>query len=378
MTGRKLRILQVLRAPVGGLFRHVADLTRALERRGHELGIVVDTLANDAQTETLLAALEPHAALGIHRHPMPRLFGPGDLVTPFSVGRLARRLDIDILHGHGAKGGFYARLAPIIPRRTRIFYTPHGGVLHYPAASASGRVFHRIEKALMRRTAAIIFESAYARQTYEALIGVPACPTSIVHNGLNDEEFEPVPPQEDAADFVFVGELRDLKGIFPLVEALALTSGPGGRPASLVMAGEGPERARLESRIAELGLDGRVRLVGSQPARTVFPMGRCAVVPSLAESLPYVVLEAAAARLPLIATKVGGIPEIFGPTAAELVPAGDAAALAGAMRGFLADPQAADAAMRQRLAHVRTGFSVAAMTDAIEALYQADAANPPA
>jgi len=367
---RKLRILHVMRAPVGGLFRHVADLTAALSAMGHEIGLVVDTLASDAQTESRLAALEPLATLGIHRFAMPRLIGAGDLTTPFGVRRLVRRLGIDIVHGHGAKGGFYARLAGLGGGGASVIYTPHGGVLHFSPEAMSGRLFHRLERLLMAQTGAIVFESAFAQSAYARLIGPPACRVEIVHNGLGPQEFIPVSPAPDAADFTFVGELRDLKGIFPLVEALAGLRRPDGRVASLVMAGDGPDRAALEQRLAALGLAGRVRLLGVRPAREAFALGRCAVVPSLAESLPYVVLEAAAAQLPLIASNVGGIPEIFGPSAASLVPPGDVSALSAAMQAFLDDPAAARAEMAQRLAHVRENFSLARMAEAIEKLYR--------
>jgi len=370
MEGGGLRILQVLRAPVGGLFRHVADLTRALSARGHQVGVVVDSLANDAQTETLLTALQADASLGIHRYPMPRLFGRTDLTTPFAVSSLARRLDVDILHGHGAKGGFYARLAAYGRGRARVFYTPHGGVLHFPADKMSGKLFHRVERLLMGRTSAIIFESAYAQKTYSALIGDPTCPSQVIHNGLRPEEFVPVAQRPDAADFVFVGELRRLKGIFTLVEALARTRRPDGTPATLVMAGDGSDRPSLEEEIARLGIEPLVTFTGSRPAREVFAMGRIAVVPSLAESLPYVVMEAAAAQLPVIATRVGGIAEIFGPTAEALIVPDDAAALAAAMQAALADPALRDAQMRARLEHVQSEFSVSRMTDAIESLYR--------
>lgn len=370
MEPRPLRILQVLRAPVGGLFRHVFDLTQALAERGHQVGVVVDTLANDAQTEDRLAALAQHASLGIHRYPMPRLFGRGDLTTPFAISRLARKLDVDVLHGHGAKGGFYARIVRYGRTRAKAFYTPHGGVLHYQADSASGRLFFRLERMLMPKTAAIIFESAYAEATYSALIGPPDCRTEIVHNGLRADEFVPVAHSDDAADFVFVGELRALKGIFPLVEALSRLRGRDGQVPRLVMAGDGAERSALEARIAELGIGDRVELVGSRPARQVFAMGRCAVVPSLAESLPYVVLEAAAAQLPVIATRVGGIPEIFGETAGSLVAADDSDALARAMQDFIDHPDVAEAEMRQRLRGIESRFSVQRMTDSIEVLYQ--------
>lgn len=370
MASAPLRILQVMRAPVGGLFRHVADLTRALAANGHEVGLVVDVLANDSQTEARLQALLPHARLGIHRFAMPRLLGAGDLTTPFAVRRLAKNLSIDVLHGHGAKGGFYARLARFGGARAATLYTPHGGVLHFSRNSLSGRLFHRLERGLMAQTGAIIFESAYAKATYSALIGEPRCPVEIIHNGIAPDEFVPVPPDADAADFVFVGELRDLKGIHVLVDALAGVTRSDGAPATLVMAGDGPERATLESRIASLGLQHRVRLLGAQPARPTFARGRIAVVPSLAESLPYVVLEAAAACLPVISTRVGGIPEIFGPTASSLVPPADSTALGAAMQAALDHPEAAEAEMRARLDHIEQHFSLSAMAGQIEALYR--------
>jgi glycosyltransferase involved in cell wall biosynthesis len=137
-----------------------------------------------------------------------------------------------------------------------------------------------------------------------------------------------------------------------------------------VMAGGGPDYDKFKAEIGSLGLERRVTLLGVKPARAVLPQGRIAVVPSLAESLPYVVLEAAAAGLPVIATRVGGIPEIFGPTAGSLVPPADSAALRTAMQRAFDDPAAAAAEMQARLAHIRAEFSMARMTDAIEALYR--------
>ena len=221
----------------------------------------------------------------------------------------------------------------------------------------------------MAQTAAIIFESQYARATYAALIGEPTCPVEVIHNGLTPDEFVPVPPDADAADFVFVGELRDLKGIHVLVDALAGVTRPDGAPARLLLAGDGPDRAALVEQIARLGLTEQITLPGAQPARAMFARGRIALVPSLAESLPYVVLEAAAARLPVIATEVGGIPEIFGPTAGSLVPAGDVLALRGAMQAALDDPQAVQKAMLERLAHIERYFSLERMAGSISRLY---------
>jgi glycosyltransferase involved in cell wall biosynthesis len=378
-ASRPLRILQILRAPVGGLFRHVYDLTHELAARGHEIGIVADSLHTDALTEQRLEKLRPLAPLGIHSLPIPRTFGAADLSTPLRVRRLADALQIDVLHGHGAKGGLNARLARIGARQRVSLYTPHGGVLNYQPGSPAGQVFRLIERALLGATDAIVFESAFARQAYAVQIGKPSCPGPVIHNGLMPSEFEPIVPGPEAADFVFIGEFRAVKGINFLLESLAGLRTPEGRPATLVMAGGGPDLDAIKAQIASLGLAERVTLVGVKPARPTLQLGRIAVVPSLAESLPYVILEAAAAGRPVIATDVGGVKEIYGPTAASLLPPADAAALRSAMQAALDNPATAVREADVRLAHIRAGFSVAHMADQIEALYrQVLAARAPA
>ena len=369
-SARPLRILQILRAPVGGLFRHVYDLAHELSARGHEIGIVADSLHTDALTEERLGRLKPLARLGIHSLPIPRVFGPEDATTPLKVRKLAASLDIDVLHGHGAKGGLNARLARIGSRQRVALYTPHGGVLHYKPGSPAGMAFRFIERALIGATDAFVFESAFAQSAFLEQVVAPKCPAPVIHNGLMPAEFEPITPHADAADFVFIGEFRSLKGITYLLDALVDVRAPGGRLATISMAGGGPDLGSIKEQIARLGLEERVTLLGVKPARPTFHTGRIAVLPSLKESLPYVVLEAAAAGLPVIATDVGGTREIFGPTAASLVPAADSEALRRAMQAALYDPETTRAEAAQRLAHIRAGFSVSHMADQIEALYR--------
>lgn len=370
MPDRPLRILQVLRSPIGGLYRHVIDVSTALAARGHELGLVMDNSLSDAQTAARLDMLAPHLALGVHKMPIPRLLGASDLTVPFRLKRLARQYNINVLHGHGAKGGFHARLARMGSRKQVAIYTPHGGVLHFDQDRLAGKMFLQIENLLLGQTDAIVFESQFARQSYSARIKAPPCPAPVIHNGLAEAEFVPVPARPEARDFGFVGELRDLKGILLLLEALAPVAHADGRPATLVVAGDGPQRDEVVAMIGKLGLGERVTLVGVRPAREVFSQARCIVVPSLAESLPYIVLEAAAAAKPVIATGVGGIGEIFGPTAGALVRPGNVEVLQHALQHYLDDEAAAKAEMHQRLQHVRSSFSLERMTTHIETLYR--------
>ena len=370
MTDSPLRILQILRAPVGGLFRHVNDLTRELASRGHQIGIVADSLTSDGLTAERLERLRPYATLGIHSTPMPRTVGFGDLTSPFQIRKLAKELDIQVLHGHGAKGGLNARWARIGARNRVALYTPHGGVLNYKVGSPVGLMFRLFEQMIVDLTDGFIFESAFAQQAFFRMIVHPTQPTPVIHNGLAPEEFEPITPGPDAKDFVFIGEFREMKGIHYLIDALAEVRGPGGRPATMVMAGDGPDMASAKAQIVRLGLQDRITLLGAKPARPTLALGRCEVVPSLAESLPYVILEAASAARPVIATNVGGIAEIFGPTAGSLIPPADGAALRRSMQAFMDDPAAADAEMRQRLDYIRDRFSLRHMVDQIEALYR--------
>ena len=122
---------------------------------------------------------------------------------------------------------------------------------------------------------------------------------------------------------------------------------------------------------AELGLGGVVTFHDPMPAREAFALARAVVVPSRAESMPYVVLEAIAAGLPLIATRVGGIPEIFGTESGRLVAPGETGELANAMAAMLAEPEAARAAADRLKARIRATFTVAAMAAGIEAAYAA-------
>ena len=316
-----LHILHVLRAPVGGLFRHVCDLARGQSARGHKVGVVADAASGGERADAALAELAPALALGLTRVPMTRDIGGGDLAAVRHVGQRAAELAVNVMHGHGAKGGAYARLARA-PRAVRV-YTPHGGSLHYRWNTPAGLFYLTAENVLKRRTDLFLFESYYGRDTFAAKVGKPGpnALVRVVHNGVADAEFLPVMTAPDATDLVFVGELRKLKGVDVLIEAIARLSRDG-RNVTATIVGDGADRGAFEAAVAAHQLGAAVRFAGAKPARTAFALGRVLVVPSRAESLPYIVLEAGAAGLPIIATDVGGIPEIFGPDAARSHPAG--------------------------------------------------------
>ena len=365
-VGEPLRIVHVLRAPVGGLFRHVLDLTQNQIARGHHVGLVADALTGGERGAQLLAELAPRLELGLLRLPIQRPPHVTDLPTLLRVGRHLARLDPDVVHGHGSKGGMLARLAGF-PARLRAVraYTPHGGSLNYRPGSRSHRLFMALEALLARRTDLLLFESGYIGARFEELVGKPRRLVRIVRNGVAARELEPVIVNPDADDLLYVGEFRSAKGLDTLIDALGLLA-KRGRRLRLTLVGDGTERAALRLRAAGLGVEGQLTFRAPMAAREAFALGRILVVPSRAESLPYIVLEAAGAHKPILATRVGGMSEIFGPFRDRLIPCDDPQILSDALLRMLdEDPRQQFAKARALAAHVGAHFSLSAMVDGV-------------
>jgi glycosyltransferase involved in cell wall biosynthesis len=363
-----LNILHVFRAPVGGLFRHVLDLAREQIARGHRVGLIADSNTGASRADDILRELAPSLALGISRVPMRRHIGPGDAFVLAHVMRRVAQTGADIVHGHGAKGGAYARVA-LNTRRAVRAYTPHGGSLLFGHGTLAGKFYLATEKMLMLRGDLFLFESAYSAEVFRGKIGAPRGLVRVVHNGVSRKEFEAVEPQANATDLVFMGEFRPVKGIDVLIDALGKLHGSG-RSITATLVGDGPERDTLRNQVERLGLVDIVQFRPPMPARQAQTLGRVMVIPSRAESLPYVVLEAAAAGLPLITTKVGGVPEIYGPLTGGLAAADDAAALAQAITYALDNPDLTAETAKRLRERVASSFSVDNMVNGVLDAYQ--------
>jgi glycosyltransferase involved in cell wall biosynthesis len=367
LPSRSLKILHVLRAPIGGLFRHVLDVARGQAERGHRVGLIVDSLTGGARADAVLAELAPQLAFGVERVAITRQLSIRDLAAVRFVARRIGAAAPDVLHGHGAKGAALVRLVPRGNGAIRV-YTPHGGSLVYAPRTIAGGFYRALERLLNGRTDLFLFESSYISQEFCKQIGRPRALVRIVRNGVSETEFIPVATRVDATDLVSVGELRSVKAFDVLIEALAMLK-RSGRRVNATIAGDGPDGPQLKELTQRLGVADQVRFAGHQPARDAFSMGRILVVPSRAESLPYIVLEAAAAGLPIIATRVGGIPEIFGAEAPHLIPADDITALADAIAAALDGPEQLHRIAQAINARVRAEFSVSTMVEGGLAAY---------
>ena len=363
-----LRILHAVRAPVGGIFRHIIDLANGQAYRGHHVGILADSLTGGERAEKALATIAPRLKLGVHRLAIRREPSSTDTLVWVQFMRLIHRLSPNVLHGHGAKAGAFIRLRPRSKSSIRV-YTPHGGSLHYPPETFKGAFYSRLERALMESTDLFLFESAFARDTYQRIIGKPKSVVRCVFNGVTADEFDPIRKAEGATDLAYVGEFRRIKGADLLIDAVARLHA-GGQPFTLTLGGDGEEMAALKAQVEKLGLRDAVRFIGHVKARDGFARGRLLVVPSRGDSMPYVVIEAGAAGIPMVAAHVGGIPEIFAPHTEALFAPSSVDAMADAIKAALGDPEAAHARAKALRERIFLHFSQKAMVEGVLAGYR--------
>ena len=368
IPAQPLRILHAVRAPVGGIFRHILDLANGQADRGHHVGIIADSLTGGERAEAALAEIAPRLNLGVHRLAIRREPLPTDVLAWAHFMRLIRRLKPDVLHGHGAKAGAFIRLNARSKGTIRV-YTPHGGSLHYPLNTLKGAIYSRLERALMNRTDLFLFESAFARDTYQRTIGIPKGLVRCVFNGVTADEFDPVARAADATDVVYVGEFRHIKGADLLIDAVARLHADG-KLVTLTLAGDGEELEALKAQVQRLGLTEAVRFIGHVKARYGFSKGKLLVVPSRGDSMPYVVIEAAAAGIPMVAANVGGIPEIFGSHTDALFAPNIVGAMADAIETALEDPAAALVRAKSLRERIFLHFSQKAMVEGVLAGYR--------
>ena len=371
--GEPLRIIHCFRSPVGGIFRHVRDLAEQHSKAGHAVGIVCDSTTGGAHEDALFDQIMPFLSLGLTRIPIRRSVSLKDLSSIKSSYDTIKSLKPDVLHGHGAKGGVIARTIGSVLRVNRYcvarVYSPHGGSLHFKQASVKGQAVFLAERLLERMTDAILFVCKYEQGVYETKIGRPRCTARMIYNGISDRDLQPVATNANAADLIYVGMMRDLKGPDVFIRAFAEAERIVGRPLSARMVGDGPDLDAYDNLRNRLGLGERITMLPAMRVRDAFAMSRLVVVPSRAEAMPYIVLEALGAGKGVIASRVGGIPEVLGGDSKALSEPGNVEALARTMSEAITNPEWIAETMPTE-DQFRSQFSASVMADRVLSVYR--------
>jgi glycosyltransferase involved in cell wall biosynthesis len=362
-----VKVVQLLTQATGGPADHVADVAPLLAARGHDVTVVMPDGA--AATRLDLA--------GVRRVPVA-VRHKADVSGVRHLVRVLRGARPDVLHCQDRRAGLVGRTLGRTAGARGVVYTLHGvpeslgplvpGNLAAAPVRRRDRLYYlTLERWLARAGGGrvVVPSEALARYVTEH-VGVPASSVDMVRNGVDTARFHPATAPRDGGGvrLVWLGLMVPVKRLDVLLAALrdvpAMTA---------VLAGDGPLRAEVQRDALPLG--DRVELPGFVADPAPLLAGADAfVLPSAAENCPLALLQAMATGLPVVASRVGGIPEVVtdGETGL-LVPPGEPAPLAAALRS-LADP-----ALRARLggnarAHAEQHLSLDTCVDGLEASYE--------
>jgi glycosyltransferase involved in cell wall biosynthesis len=392
-TSRSVKVAQVsTRYPPGpgGVERHVAEVATRLGRRGHVVDVYTSDLYREFPIERLAPSVprEERTPFGaVHRLPVWSL--PGELHYPFFRG-LARRLAADrpeVVHVHtygtnqvavARRHGLRTRTPFVLTAHFHPIWSIHGGWLRHRIRGFYDR---RLAGPVLASAARVLVQTREEERLLRSL-GVALPPVEIVPPG-----YSPLPePPESEGSFVdragvpgpyalFVGRLASNKGLVELVQAFAELARDD-PSAHLVLVGEdGGMRATLEARVRGLGLGSHVRFLGhladDRELAAAYRDARFTVLPSEYEAFGLVLLESLAQGTPVIASRVGGIPEVIeDDRSGLLVPPGDVPALATALRRLWGDPALGRRLGRHGRTEVVPRYSWDRLVDRLEGLYR--------
>jgi L-malate glycosyltransferase len=305
-TVRPIRVLQlVLTLGVGGTERLVIELVRRLSDRVSSAVCCIDEQGEWAGEL---------AAVGVPVTELRR--APGFQPALASrIAKLAAAFGADVVHCHHYSPFVYGQMAAVLNRRLRVVFTEHGRL-----SDASPSLKRRMVNGLLGRLGAQIFAVSHSLREHMIGEGLPAGRIGVIHNGI-DAGPSPAPTaRADARQRLglspsaevlgTVARLDPVKDFDTMLESIALLrqARPG---VKLVVLGDGPERKRLESVIRAKGLEETVVLAGHRSdARMLLPAFDVYVNTSLSEGISIAILEGMAAALPVVATNVGGNPEV--------------------------------------------------------------------
>ena len=323
---RPPRVLQVvLSLNPGGTERLVLEMVTRLQR---EISMAVCCLDDEGawagKIKTQGVEIRPlHRASGFR----PALGG--------AIARAAARHDAQIIHCHHYSPFVYGCLARLWRRRARVIYTEHGRLSD--ALPSSKR---RLANRLLSRSPHAVFAVSEDLKQHLVSEGFRPEAVGVIYNGI---AVGPVPDAQGRArarqnlgvsDEIIViatiGRLDPVKDLGVLVRALPAVARE--MPVMLVIIGDGSECRALEATVATSGIEHCVRFLGHRDDARALLAG-CDVYAnsSISEGVSLTILEAMAARLPIVATKVGGTPEVVDATCGRLVPARKSGALADAL-----------------------------------------------
>jgi glycosyltransferase involved in cell wall biosynthesis len=359
----------VLSLNPGGTERLVVELARRLQDRIPTMVCCLDEAGSWAAELT---------GIGVEVHALDRAAGfrPG---LGQSIAGLVRRHDATVIHAHHYSPFVYSCLARFWRPAAQIVFTEHGRLSDAPPSAR-----RRLANRLLARVPSRVFAVSEDLKQHLAGEGFASDAIEVIYNGI---DIGPVPDRtlrEDVRrqlgvqDGTFVvgtiARLDPVKDLGTLLEAAASVGAR--RPTVVAIAGDGPERGSLEARAKALGIHPQVRFLGYREDARRWLAGCDAYVNcSVSEGVSLTILEAMAAALPIVATRVGGTPEVVDASSGRLVPSRDPAALASTLLELAGHPELREDLGRSARRRLEARFTVDRMVREYGEIYASVSAD---
>jgi glycosyltransferase involved in cell wall biosynthesis len=376
-----VRVLHLItRLTLGGSSENTIASCVALNRAGYDCTLATSFRESDAAS---LADARRRGCRVVDVPAMGREVAPlADLTALAQLVRLIRRERPAVVHTHTSKAGFVGRLAAVVAGAPAVIHQPHGHIFYGYYGPRRNSVFTALERRAARWTDRIITLTdrgatehlAHGIGRAEQYVTVPSgVPTAELRAAAptRDEARARLGLDVDAIVIVGLGRLMPIKGFDLLVRALPIVVSQV-PSACVLLVGEGAERAHLERIAASLGVAGCLRLTGqTTDVAPYLAAADVVAVPSRNEGMGRVIVEAMALGRPVVATAVGGIPDVVTDgECGRLIEPEDVDALAAALIEFGRDP-----ALRRKLGEAATqrseSFSTAVSRQKLLAVYAA-------
>ena len=370
----QVHVLQIVGDPVGGIRRHVHALLFGLSERGIRQSYAYSASSCDLVFRKELPGLERTLEGRLLPLRISKKPAFGDIANLIRLRRYVNANGITVVHGHGAKGGAYARLLAMLCKVSAV-YTPHGGAVHNMFGKLEGFVYTLAEKVFLPMTDRLVFESKYSARAYFNKVGKQPPNWTVNHNGISlpaaREPEKSFPGPGEIINVGVFGMLRAQKGQIYAVRAVEKLVRSNSN-ILLHVYGDGPDRAQLASEAQKLGVADKVVFHGE----TDVPLAHMAemdivLIPSLFESFGYVAIEAFSLKRPVVASDAGGLPEIVSEGLdGLLVERGSPDGIAGAILRLIGEPGLAGKISAGGYRKLAANFSLDGMLDRLAEIYK--------
>ena len=387
-TDRPIHVMQIVGDPIGGIRKHVHSVIEGLDTVRFVQSYAYSTTAQDEHFRREIGPLKVHlmgvVPLSIRKKPHP-----SDLLNLLKLIRYCKKNRVDVVHGHGAKGGLYARLVGYLCKIKSV-YTPHGGMVHNMFPRWEDKLYTAVEKWLSSMTDLYIFESKYTSDAFQnKVVRLPAGRWIVNYNGIAEIDINDVALRARGLGYDLTDRkvlkvgvfamLRSQKGQKYAIRAVSNLLVNGNDRICLHLFGDGPDKASLQNEVIRLGLEGHVKFHGDvcDAEAHMFAMD-VILIPSLFESFGYVAIEAMAVGKRVIASRVGGLVEVIDDQVGRLIEPKAETAIAHALIECIENPDMLKAGVECGRNRCRSKFSINKMISRLEEAYgeQANMLSP--